>query len=149
VTVLNPTPGTLQPESVTTAAIAANAVTQAKIAAPLEVLIIASGWIAVELGPKIETGGLQVPGVRREGSNARLRGSVKVKAAEELKAGETLFTIKNIAGERPIAAIEISTNSSAGAACKLLISAEGVATVSIALVAAVSMALDSLTFNNA
>lgn len=135
-------------EAVSEAKIKAEAVAEGKLAKAVQEKITPGAWKALELGAKMETGGLQVPGARTEdgATMARLRGSVKVKAAEELKAGETLFTVP--VGWRPAADIEFERVTSAGGLhrCKIA-SATGICTDTSAILAGQIVFFDGFTYN--
>jgi hypothetical protein len=102
-------------------------------------------WVALTLGPKIEAfAGFQTLAARIEGASVRLRGVGKVKAASELKAGETFATIPE--GSRPPETVAIAAET-AGVFSVLTITTAGVITSSANAAATTGISLDSLTYN--
>lgn len=116
-----------------------------------EKLSLAPGkWSNLVLGPKMESAGSpQTPGARTElnAAVARLRGIVIVKFGEELKAGETLFTLP--AGTRPPTQIRLGVVTQGEKSAYILIAAAtGVATLgSASLGSEKTVFLDGQTFN--
>jgi hypothetical protein len=134
--------------AVTAAKIAKETITEEKLAKAIQEKITPTAWEGLTLGTKVEAGTLQTPGVRAEDGKtmARLRGSPKVKAAEEVKAGETIATIP--AGFRPPSTVHLATmNPQTGVAGELIIASTGVITAAGGYVAANEILLDGLSFN--
>lgn len=104
-------------------------------------------WTPLVLGTKVEAfAGFQVPAIRSEagGTVSRLRGVAKIKAAVELKAGETVATIAE--GMRPLGTVVLvaETNSTFSL---LSIPTTGVITSTVNAPTGTGIAFDGLTFN--
>lgn len=104
-------------------------------------------WTPLTLNAgKSESGGLQEPAARLEGAGAtaRLRGDIK--AALEIPAGTTIFTVP--VGFRPAADIEFERVTSAGGLHRLKIAAAtGICTDTSPILAAQIVFFDSFTYN--
>lgn len=110
--------------------------------------VTVSAYSPVVRGAKVESGGLQANEVRSEngGATGRIRGSFRIKAAEELVAGETLFTIP--VGFRPPADIEFERVTSAGGLHRLKIAAAtGICTDTSPILATQIVFFDGFTYN--
>lgn len=134
-------------EGLTASNLKAEAVTEAKLAAALVAKLNPTAWTSLTLGPKVEAfPGFQVPASRAEAGKTvgRLRGVVKIKAGEELKAGETLGTITE--AHRPPASVILIAESNA-AFSFLTITSAGVISSSANVPATGGIGLDGLSFN--
>lgn len=104
-------------------------------------------WVAVALQATVEESGVgQTVRVRTElnGNSARLRGSVKIKAASERKENEEILTIP--VGTRPPASITFPCIAN-GEFAKITITAAGVLSCSKTLTAAQTLQLDQISWN--
>lgn len=109
---------------------------------------VCSAYTPVVRGAKVESGGLQANEVRTEnaGGTGRIKGDFRIKAAEELIAGETLFTVP--VGFRPPADIEFERVTSAGGLHRLKIAAAtGICTDTSNILATQIVFFDGFTYN--
>lgn len=117
---------------------------RASIEALITALIAPGAWAAMSsLGTKIEqASGLRTAEARLEGANIRLRGAVKVKAAETLEAGQFLCTLPS--GKRP-ETTEVAFSS--GGASFTVATSGKVALVAGTIAAGTLVPLDHISFS--
>lgn len=108
--------------------------------------VVTGPWTPIVRGAKVESGGLQANEARSEGAGttARVRGAFKIKAAETLEIGETLFTTPI----HPVADIEFERVTSAGKLLRVKIAAAtGICTSTEKILAGEIVFFDDFTYN--
>ncbi len=141
----NPTIGT---EKVITGGIAAEAVTETKLAAAVVAKLNPGAWTELTLGVKTQAvASLQTPRCRTEqgATSVRLRGGLQAKAGEEIGAAGTLATLPE--GFRPPGTVDVAAYMSPGTLILLEITTAGLLKPSVAVKSEVFVLLDSITFN--
>lgn len=107
-----------------------------------------TAWVNAELGAKVEAQLGRPPATRKEGAGTRLflRGIARIKAAQELVGGETLFTIP--AGSLPPGSFDRQLSTQAGATpVNLKVNHNnGVVTADVTLPAGEAVELDGLSY---
>jgi hypothetical protein len=124
------------------------AVTEGKVAAAVQNKLNPTAWaVMASLSAKVEEiAAQQTLGARNEdgATMTRLRGGLKVKAGEELKAGETICTLPE--GRRPLKLVKVMGVMSSNFSV-LSIATTGVVTASTNWGATTECSLDGITFN--
>jgi hypothetical protein len=118
--------------------------------AELEQAVIPTAWVKPEsLGAKVEenAGKLDAGRTTSAAQVAALRGALKIKAAQELKPGETLCTLPPALRPASPQALDICHGiATTSVGNRLLVAANGVVTLAVAVLAAEEVFLDGITF---